>query len=247
MTKQDVVNKIVEHTNIKGGYVLSPEDNLITPFSNWKQIESEIGHGQRHELKVDKRNGKVKFCAVYSSTVLCVNNFAPIKESVNKTEFNLFGYSGFENASFEKKVHIGLGTPNLDFFIENNNVSIGIESKFTEHFEASLKHTKEKLCEYYNSPRLKFLPQDFMNKVILPYISEPNKMFLDAAQLIKHTIGLLKLTNKTGKKAVLVYIYWLPYNFKEYDVCIQHEEEIKQFATRIKTFIDFVPISYIDF
>ncbi len=73
-------------------------------------------------------------------------------------------------------------------------------------------------------------------------------MFLNVAQLIKHSIGLLK--NKGNNEAILVYIYWQP---KRWDkngafqkIYEQHNKEIEDFAKRINKFITFKHLSYSD-
>ncbi|KAA6316272.1 hypothetical protein EZS27_033393 [termite gut metagenome] len=225
----------------KNGYYISsnPKDNLLEEFPNWKDVRDELNEGAGNELTS-------KFCAVHSSSALCVNNFTPFKENFKKVDF--LGYSDFSEAIFEKKQPTGLiGTPpHLDFYLENNNTIIGFESKFTEYFTQKLPNHDKNLEKYYNNNILSgYLPNGFNNEIIKYHICYPNKMHLDVAQLIKHTIGLLK--NKNGKKAILVYIYWQPENWKDFDICKEHKKEIEEFACKIKCFIDFRAFSYLDF
>jgi hypothetical protein len=70
-------------------------------------------------------------------------------------------------------------------------------------------------------------------------------MYLGVAQLIKHAIGLIK--NADGRRTTLVYIYWLPINWKKFEKYLTHDNEIRAFATKIQSFIDFQYMSYIDF
>ena len=44
-----------------------------------------------------------------------------------------------------------------------------------------------------------------------------------------------------------MYIYWLPVNWFEYEMFKSHSEEVNEFKAAVSEFIDFVPISYIDF
>ena len=120
----------LKHKNVVDGYLVSAKDNLIEPFPNcWEQIEREFNEGDGNELK-PKEGKKPKFCAVYSSSALCVNNFVPFKE--HHAELSFLNYSGFDEARFEKKLSTGISFPNLDFYLENKTTVIGIESKFTE-------------------------------------------------------------------------------------------------------------------
>lgn len=226
------------------GYIISmnPEDNLIQTVANWNIIKDEIGKGQGSELKIEK-NGRMKFCALHSSSALCVNNFSMFKQNLKDISF--LQNSNFTEAVFEKKLSTGISTPNLDFYLENSDTIIGIESKFTEYLTSNMEHTKENLCKYFMREKLNFLPPLF-NSLILNYINCPDKMFLNVAQLIKHSIGLLK--NKGNKEAILVYIYWKP---KRWDlngayqkIYEQHNKEIEDFAKRVNKFITFRHLSY---
>ena len=70
------------------GYIISmkPEDNLYKTLDNWDKIKDEIGKGQGSELTVDK-NGRMKFCALHSSSALCINNFAIFKQNPKNISF----------------------------------------------------------------------------------------------------------------------------------------------------------------
>lgn len=224
----------------KKGYFNKPEQNLLEIFSNWKEIENELNKGKGNELEN-------KFLAVHSSSALCVNNFTPFKES--KNEISFCGNSNFEEAIFEKELSTGISKPNLDFYLENEKVIIGIESKFTEYFKNSIKHTKGNLCKYYKRKELSYLPDKF-NSLISEYIECPDELHLDVAQLIKHIIGLVRTKNQKNKEAILIYIYWQPENWQDFENCKQHIEDINEFAKKVKEFegiITFKPMSYHSF
>ena len=249
MIIDEIIIKLKKHTTKdidEKGYITSmnPEDNLIQNVTNWNIIKTEIGKGQGGELKVNK-NGRIKFCALHSSSALCVNNFAIFKK--NPKDISFLGYSNFTEAVFEKKVSTGISTPNLDFYLKNSKTIIGIESKFTEYLTSKIEHTKDNLSKYFMREEFNFLPRLF-DSIILNYINCSDKMFLNVAQLIKHSIGLLK--NKGNKKPILVYIYWQP---KKWDtngafqkIYEQHNKEIEDFAKRINKFITFKHLSYTD-
>ena len=243
VTEKQVV--IIQQEKIKEanakGYLCVAEDNLIELFENWKEIKEELSNGNGNELES-------KFCALHSSSALCVNNFAPFKK--HKNEISFCEHSKFEIAEFEKKLSTRISTPNLDFYFENQETIIGVESKFTEHLKTNLDHTKKNLCKYYNRTELEYLPKGFMNSIVFHYISSSKKMYLDVAQLIKHSIGLINESKKADKKAILVYIYWQPDNWEDIDVFKQHKKELDDFAERISKFkdaIEFKHLSYIEF
>jgi hypothetical protein len=244
--------KVIEALKVKfgsdvdnEGYFISsnPKDNLLNKnLSNWEKIREELNEGAGNELTA-------KFCAIHSSSALCVNNFAPFEEQLK--EFYFLGCSNFNEATFEKKQPTRLGgtPPHLDFYLENENTIIGIESKFTEYFTKKSPNYENNLGKYLdNKTLLEYLPDGFNDEIIKNYATKDlEKKYLDIAQLIKHTIGLIN-NNKCKKRLKLVYIYWQPLNFDKYDECIQHNQEIISFKSKIDKFIDdFVPMSYNDF
>lgn len=235
------------------GYVDTFEDNLISSISNWGIIKKEFDNGDGSELK-GSDNKLPKFKSIYSSAALCVNNFASIKQRINQSlDFNFLDYGGFDSACFESKLSSGLKghCPNLDFILKNDSVIIGIESKFTEFFTAKLPNAKRNgksygnLEPYFKSKKLDYL-KDFKSSVVKYYMDCPNKMYLDASQLIKHTLGLLN-NSTIDKKAVLIYIYWLPENWRDFDIFTKHEIEIAEFKTIISPYIEFISLSYLDY
>ncbi len=254
MTTNEVKSAIINHCRSLGlnpdanGYVPSTSDNLVDQFANWNEIELELGGGQGSELKADA-NGIMKFNAVHSSSALCVNNFAPIK--FQKDKFSFLGNTDFTEASFEKKLSTGISTPNLDFYLKNSLTVIGIESKFIETLEDKCPNTN--LDRYQNRPELAYLPTEF-SEVLQHYVDCKDQMYLDVAQLLKHSIGLINrantrykfILNKFFSKPKLVYLYWQPTNWYNSDVYRQHEDEIADFKNRVKPIIDFAPMSYLE-
>ena len=252
--KKQVIDQIDDHHKSIGygvdskGYLKTPEENLIADFPNWEEIEREIKDGGGGELsKTD--DGEPKFHAVHSSCALCVNNFAMVK--YHKENISLFGSSAFKVAQFERKLKTGISTPNLDFYLRNDTSVIGIESKFTEILKAEIDHTNENLDKYLVD-KLK-LPAGF-NDIIEYYINCKEKLHLDAAQLLKHMMGMFNETAevKAGAKLCLVYLYWIPANLKkddpEFEIYQKHEEELKKFKEQISGFsVKFEAYSYTDF
>jgi hypothetical protein len=151
--KQQIIghHKNIGYKTDEKGYLDTNEGNLIEIFPNWDEIQKELNNGDGGELK--KRYG---FRAVHSSSALCVNNFALIKQ--HKNNVKLFGISGFTEAVFEKKFPTFLGNnhrpANLDFYLENDNSRIGIESKFIEILKPKLPNEKKNLEPYINHKKL---------------------------------------------------------------------------------------------
>ena len=215
---------------------------MIVGFPNWDLIKSELENGDGSELTI--KDGRVKFCAVHSSSALCVNNFAMVKH--HKNDISLFKSSAFNVAQFEKKLSTGMKRkPNLDFYLRNDAKVIGIESKFTE---ISTPKLPNKNLEKYLKADLK-LPAEFKN-ILKYYIKCKQKLHLDVAQLLKHMIGMFNETAEVNKgaKPCLVYLYWVPSNWKKIEIYQKHEEELKKFKEQISGFsVKFEAYSYLDF
>lgn len=225
-----------------GHYAVSSEENLLR-IKNWNTIEAELNKGQGNEL--NPKSGLPKFNAFHSSSALGVNNFSFFKEKLDQFEF--LGFKDFLEAVFEKKLPTGISTPNLDFYVENANSILGFESKFIETLSAKLPNHEGNLTKYVNRfNELKNTPDDFIN-LIQSYIDITDKQYLDVAQLIKHSIGLLNKANDEDKDPILVYIYWVPTNWKEFELYRQHEIEIAAFKNDISRHLTFISMSYLDF
>lgn len=218
----------------KNGYVLNTLDNLIEGIG-FKLFEKDLIDGSGNELVS-------KFNALYSSAALAVNNFAIIKKHID--EFKFLEYSNFYEGKFERKFPTGLGgtAPHLDFAIENNNTVIAFESKYLE----LLDKTRVAFPDSYNKIKLNYL-DDFLFTLIERYRGQ--YLFLDVAQLIKHSIGLIKHKIDTGKDALLVYIYWIPDNYNSFQVYTDHFKELDQFTKEINNYKDlkFLAMTYVQF
>jgi len=216
------------------GYVNDIWDNLLKdiPGDALEPIIDDLTKGSGKELKK-------KFRAIHSSAALVVNVFGYWKKCPDR--FKFLGHTGFISMKFEKKLSTGLqGTPpNLDLFLENDKAVFGIESKFTE----ILTRKKAKFAPSYCSQKLPYL-----NGEIFALIGKykDQTLYLDVAQLIKHTIGLIN--NFQGKKDIdLVYLYWLPQNYQNFEKYENHNKELAEFSEKIKkTGINFISMSYLD-
>jgi len=222
----------------KNGYVLNNSDNLINGL-NVDLFRDDLMQGSGNELIS-------KFNALYSSSALAVNNFAIVKKY--RKDFSFLDYSNFDNADFERQFKTGLsGTPpNLDFALENKDTVIAFESKYLE----LLDKKKVVFKDSYNKSNLSYL-NDFWFNLIDSYVD--NELFLDVAQLIKHSIGLINykrnLPDKQTKKVLLIYIFWTPINSDKFSEYIQHSNELNKFTDNIKkqSDIEFVSMTYNQF
>jgi len=77
--------------------------------------------------------------------------------------------------------------------------------------------------------------------------------YLDAAQLIKHYMGLRRrFESGTGTpyrdgKIVLLYLYWEPSNAGRFDAFVRHREDVKAFSAAVgDDIVEFKSLTYAD-
>ena len=231
--KEKLYQKIMNDSKIKNvnGYVNMYKENLNNGIEE-EYFVNDLKNGSGNELDS-------KFKALWSSSALVVNNFVPFIKNISKINFE---NNIFEKAGFERKFSTGLGgtPPNLDFFMENANLLLGFESKFTE----ITVETNSKFSDSYFS--INYLSNNFMD-MLKKYNNK--RGYLDAAQLIKHSIGLINNKIKNGKNMILYYLYWTPINWKEINEYNLHENELRIFSKEINNTgqIEFKSLKYIDF
>ncbi len=155
--------------------------------------------------------------------------------------------------------NVKFGTPNLDVMIEFEDQIIAIESKFTEPYNNGSDKNSEMQDSYIKKESLwKGIPhieklanaihgQNYQieNCKIKESIEVLRKTkHLDAAQLIKHILGLRTDNEKISKdkKITLLYLWYDVPNTKE---AKEHQEEIEVFASIAKADgINFRHITY---
>ena len=211
------------------GYVTRIEDNLV-PGVSIDLFLNDLEQGSGNELER-------KFKAVHSSSALAVNVFSYWKRQISS--LLMMKEDGFNELTFEKKCPTSLGgaPPNLDVFLEKDSCVVGIESKFLEYltpkvpvFAASYSHNKFPNAENCWLSLIETLPAG-------------GSQFLDTAQLVKHYLGLTN--NYHSKKIFLIYMFWEPKNWKDYDIFIQHRNEIESFTNTVSdSVVNFKAKSY---
>jgi hypothetical protein len=217
------------------GYFLNNSENLLDGIGV-DLFQKDLMRGSGNELKS-------KFNAIFSSSALAVNNFSIVKKYPAK--FSCFGYSNFDDVQFERQFRTGLGgtPPNLDFTIENEDVVIAIESKYLE----ITAKKKAKFADSYSKENLSYL-NDFWFKLIKDYSDFHS--YLDVAQLIKHSIGLINYKrNNPEKNIVLVYLYWIPDNYESFKNFVEHKNDLIDFENMMKKNgdLNFISTSYNEF
>lgn len=157
--------------------------------------------------------------------------------------------------------NVKFGTPNLDVMIEFDDKVIAIESKFTEPYTNTKKRNKNSHIQdsYTKKSLWKEIPhieklanaihaQNYQieNCEIKESIEVLRKTKrLDAAQLIKHILGLRTDDDKEILKNKEIILLYLWYDVPNSEEAKEHQEEIEAFASIAKADgIDFHHITY---
>lgn len=202
------------------GYAATVELNLL-PGVRLEDVQADFAQGSGNEL-----DGK--FRAAHSSAALAVNAFGPWRNHPHG--LSLLGKSGFTRLQFEQKCPTGLGgiPPNLDVLVEGPGVVIGIESKFLEILAP-------KQPEFADSYARENLPQmEAAWWSLLCKLKAGPAQHLDAAQLVRHYLGLRNQPEFRDRKIVLLYLFWEPANWQDFPEYRRHREEIAAFQDQVK-------------
>jgi hypothetical protein len=221
------------------GYVASSDDALLPTFSrDLKQaIRADLSGKGGAELVARSDQG-AKFHAAHSSACLAANAFGPwLREH---EELPLGGETFIGETHLEVECPSGLrGTPpTLDCLVDGPAV-LAVESKCTEIFQ-----THEAKFSTAYGPAVAGLAHPSWRAEFERLIEDPRRYrFLDAAQLIKHYLGLRR--RFTDRRVTLAYLYWEPSNAKELAACAVHAAEVDEFSGRVADRqLAFVPMPY---
>lgn len=181
-----------------------------------------------------------KIRAIHSSAALAANTFGRWKTGPGKLK--LLGVSGFQSLKLEAQCRTGLGgtPPNLDVLLQSSDIVVGIESKLLE----PLTPTKPHFSPSYSRDRLPLCEEPWWN--LLEQVQHWPPAHLDAAQLVKHYLGLRKQF-PTGQKVFLLYLIWKPLNAAQIAEYSRHEENMDKFRSAISESgaVQFIPMDYL--
>jgi hypothetical protein len=200
----------------------------------------DLKEGDGSELS-DSPHAPAKFCAAYSSSALVVNTFGPFRRLPD--HLTLAGYTDFRKSQFERKCPTGLRgiPPNLDFLAAGPNTIVAVESKFLE----PLRPTKALFKESYNS-LIQTQAEPAWQTAYRELLVDPTKFTqLDAAQLVKHYLGIRNTFRDCGVAQVLLYLFWEPTNAEEILEFREHRNEVALFSRAVEeSEMRFVALSY---
>ena len=221
------------------GYTKYCEQNLV-PGVESGDFWEDLSQGDGNELS-DSPRGPAKFCAAFSSSALAVNTFGPFRNHPER--LHLLKYQGFRAGQFEYKLPTALkgNAPNLDFVVTSDDVTVCIESKFLE----TLNPKEAKFSDSYTGA-IESLAEPAWAEIYTHLKQYPNHYtHLDAAQLVKHYLGIRHALNGTSDSLVLLYLYWEPSNAEQVDEFQRHRDEVADFSQRVaKSEVEFAALSY---
>lgn len=214
------------------GYVHDVTHNLVRGVTA-AMIEADYRRGSGQEWLG-------KFRAIHSSAALAANTFGRWKSTPEKLKF--LGFDGFGAPLLEKQCATGLGgiPPNLDVFLQSRDAIIGIESKLLE----PLTPKRPNFSDAYAKKSLPFCENQWWT--LLQDVKAWPRSHLDAAQLVRHYLGLRNQFRNNGK-VILVYLFWKPLNADDVPEYERHAEELEKFTSRISGgLVQFVAKSYLE-
>jgi hypothetical protein len=204
----------------EAGYCRDWRGNLLSLVDSG-YVEADLRQGSGSELST-------KFRAPHSSSALAVNAFGPFRH--DPQQLRIEQHREFKTLSFERKCPSGLsGTPpNLDVLLESDGRVLAIESKCLEYMSrkeaefapayfTDIQDERRETTWFAEMGRLRQSPVDYRH--------------LDAAQLIKHAMGLAH--SFPEQMITLLYVWWEPTNADDFPIFSHHRDEVLSFAERV--------------
>lgn len=213
-----------QHSETHPHYCKTPELNLLDGV-RLEDFEQDFRSGAGGELEPEG-DKPPKFCALISSSALAANCFGPFRR--DPSILMISGCSGFDELRFEAQCPTGLkGTPpTLDVLLSAGDRVLAIESKFTEY----LTPKPAKFTDAYNS-LLDTLFEPQWTAVYEELKTDPMAYApLDAAQLVKHYLGLRNTFPE--RESRLLYLYWEPMDNPTGGVFEAHRNSVDRLKER---------------
>ena len=223
------------------GYLQKYEDNLFRPLS--MKALSAFENGSGSELKPASSTRPAKMSALHSSSALAVNYFDYWSDTESSPLLAALGIDGTSSGiRFEAQYPTGLpGTPpNLDVAIALNGGNVvAIESKFTEWLTPKSPTLSPFKSKYFESPDQWSSKGLHSCQRLAEAMQAGTEKFrhLDAAQLLKHALGL---ANNVPVKFDLLYLYFDCSGQES----MTHGKEIERFGSLVASDFPFKAICY---
>ena len=226
------------------GYLANYDLNLFQPLSPDALLAFTQGSGS--ELLPSEMR-PAKMAALHSSSALAVNAFDYWSGKPLAAIASALGIEPEpERFRFEAQFPTGLGgtPPNLDLaFSYPDGQILGVESKFSEWLTPKPSHKENFKAKYFPKDEFLWSQVGLPNAQRLAESMQKNERefrHLDAAQLLKHMLGLA--TAAPGR----ISLYYIYYDCLGTESSIHHAE-IETFSELIGTDMTFYSASYQEF
>jgi len=211
----------------EAGYVGSLSDALVAGLSTkaLSAVCRDLAGKGGSEL-VPRRGAQPKFHAAHSSAALAASTFAPWLAAEEPLPLGEQTFRG--PAGLEVECPTGLrGTPpTLDLLLDGPLV-LAVESKCLEPFGAH----EARFSDAYDRLVTEIAHRSWQDEH-RRLIEDPRRYrHLDAAQLVKHYLGLKR--RGRDRKTTLAHLYWEPSNADELLECAIHRAELREFEQQV--------------
>ena len=206
------------------GYTEGFDQALLPNFSEQVKatIRSDLSGKGGSEL-LERPKAPPKFQAAHSSACLAANVFGPWLVAREELPLGSEAFRGETHLEVECPTGLRGTPPTLDCLIAGPRV-LAVESKCTETFAA---HEAMFRAVYHDV--VASLAHPTWRAEYDRLVEDPRRYrFLDAAQLIKHYLGLRR--RFTGRPVTLAYLYWEPTNAAEVATSVVHAAELAEFS-----------------
>lgn len=227
------------------GYLYDWHDNLLEGVEP-EFFERDLLEGSGSKL-ADLPGRPAKFKAAFSSSALVVNTFAPFRRDPGR--FSIGGMDDFTECRFEYACPNGLqgSHPHFDFFAGSPAAAVAVESRFLELLQpAYAEFSRQYLLPFEGSASAPPVVETPWANAFRALCNDPQTYrHLDAAQLVKHYLGLRH--SFPERQRALVYLYWEPTNARDHLVYGNHRKEVADFAHRVRGCATrFIALSHAD-
>lgn len=203
------------------GYLSDYRDALLDGVPS-ESFTADLMAGAGNELHS-------KFLAPHSSSALAVNSFGWFFRRPGLLD--LPGHGVQDLVGFEQKFPTGLAraeAPHLDVVLANDTGIVVIESKCLEF----LSPGDPKFSERYRTEITDERSQGPWYREMVRILEGRGESYrhLDAAQLIKHALGL---SYQQERPVTLLYLWWEPANADAFPVFAAHRGEVDRFSRNL--------------
>lgn len=208
------------------GYATRADDVLLPAFPARTRatIVENVRRGRGSELAA-RAGGRPKFHAAHSSAAFAANAFGPFLDRGDPVPFDGQLFEGAAQLEVPCPTELRGTPPTLDVLVDGAKI-LAVESKCTETFS---RHSAT------FEPSYRTLTASMHTSWRAEYerlVEDPTRYrHLDAAQLVKHYLGLRR--QYPNRAVTFAYLYWTPVNAEEVAACAIHAAEVAEFGRRV--------------